>query len=289
MRTPARVVCPIGSRAGLAWNVDDMSISLLALQEQVTLSPSSLSANGGLSFLEQLHAICKNPCLRPVQNWILGIDPQNKTGLLIQPACKTWACPTCAARNARYWIARIINGVNHMDGQWWMFTLTAHEKMRGQTASVKNLREGWKKLYNRARRKYETASYCKVWEMHGDGETFHLHGLVDTNWGHRWLKDNARACGMGYQTEVHEVDNAGQVAGYIAKYFLKSENAQNQGNSFPKSLRRIEVSRNWLELPEMGDFARFQWTVYQTLDGARRNADWKRRDGYLIADLVPEQ
>lgn len=264
-----------------------MSIALLDLQEQAAVPHLSLVRDSGLSFLEQLHAVCKNPCEMPPRNWILGIDPQTKTGMLIQPACKRWACPTCAARNAKYWIARIINGVNHMDGDWWMFTLTAHEKMRGQAASVLNLREGWKKLYNRARRKYETASYCKVWEMHGDGETFHLHGLVDTDWTQRWLKDNARACGMGYQVEIHNVDNAGQVAGYIAKYFLKSENIQNGGKSFPKNLRRIEVSRNWLELPELRDFERFQWTVYQTLDGARRNAAWRRNDGYTISDLVP--
>jgi len=204
----------------------------------------------------------------------------------MQPSCKTWACPTCAARNARRWIARIINGVNHMDGDWWMFTLTAHEKMRGQASSVKNLREGWKKLYWRARRKFGTASYCKVWEMHKD-DTFHLHGLVDVNWGERWLKDNARQCGMGYQVDIHEVDNAGQVAGYIAKYFLKSESVQNDGNPFPKNLRRIEVSRDWLELPKLAEFDRFQWDVYQSPEGAKRYADWLKNDGWRVVDLIP--
>lgn len=264
------------------------SIALFTSDEQ-----SSFNAvlpyvrDSGLSFIEQLHAICKNPCVRPPQNWLLGKDPETKVCLLMQPSCKTWACPTCAARNARRWIARIINGVNHMDGVWWMFTLTAHEKMRGQTASIKNLREGWKKLYNRARRKYETASYCKVWEMHAD-DTFHLHGLVDRDWTKRWLKDNARQCGMGYQVDVHEVDNAGQVAGYIAKYMLKSESVQNAGNPFPKNLRRIEVSRDWLELPKMAEFERFTWDVYQTVDGAKRNAAWLGRDGWRIVDLLPQ-
>jgi hypothetical protein len=244
--------------------------------------------DSGLSFIEQLQKTCKNPCMRPPRNWILGKDLLSKTVLLIQPSCKTWACPSCAARNAKRWIARIINGVNHMDGDWWMFTLTAHEKMRGQTASVKNLREGWKKLYNRARYEYETASYCKVWEMHDDGKTFHLHGLVDRNWQERWLKDNARECGMGYQVDIHEVDNAGQVAGYIAKYFLKSESIVNDGNPFPKNLRRIEVSRNWLELPKMAEYERFQWTVFQTVEGARRNAAWLQKEGFRVVDLLPK-
>jgi len=264
------------------------SIPLFTPLEQSSFSAVlPLSPRSGLSFIEQLHAKSFEPCLRPPQNWLLGKDPLTKTVLLMQPSCKTWACPTCAARNARRWIARIINGVNHMDGDWWMFTLTAHEKMRGQKASVLNLREGWKKLYNRARRKFGTASYCKVWEMHGDGSTFHLHGLVDTNWGERWLKDNARECGMGYQVDIHEVDNAGQVAGYIAKYFLKSESVANAGNPFPKNLHRIEVSLNWLKLPQMAEFDRFQWDVYQTVDGVKRGAAWLQKDGWRVVDLLP--
>jgi len=257
------------------------------LEQSSFYAVSPFVRDSGLSFIEHLLAIAKNPCQRPPRNWLLGKDPETKFAILMQPLCKTWSCPTCAARNARRWIARIINGVNHMDGDWWMFTLTAHEKMRGQKASVLNLREGWNKLYNRAWRKFGTASYCKVWEMHVDGETFHLHGLVDTNWGTRWLKDNARECGMGYQVDIHEVDNAGQVAGYIAKYFLKSESVANAGNAFPKNLRRIEVSRNWLELPEMPENERLQWDVYQSPEGARRHAAWLQKDGWRVEDKIP--
>jgi hypothetical protein len=168
-----------------------------------------------------------------------------------------------------------------------MFTLTAHEKWRGRDRSVANLRQGWKKLYNRARRKFDTSEYVRVWELHADKKTFHLHGLVDENWGERWLKDNARGCGMGYQVDIHEVDNAGQVAGYIAKYFLKSENALGeQREIWPKSLRRIECSRTWPQLPPLEEYNNFAWNKFFTEDGVRRYADIKRVAGYHIIDYI---
>lgn len=171
---------------------------------------------------------------------------------------------------------------------WFMFTLTAHEKWRGHEASVKNLRQGWKKLYNRLRRAYGISSYVKVWEMHKD-DTFHLHGLIDAVIPLSWLKDNARECGMGYMVDIHKVDNAGQVAGYIAKYFLKSEFEQNEGAPFPKNLRRIEVSRNWIKLPDLKADEDWQWIVNQTRYGQQLSAfNVKKVTGYQVVDLVKE-
>lgn len=221
----------------------------------------------GLSFIEQLHALCLSECHTPKRPYLSGVSVEYEIIMLTKPACKLWACPACAARNARRWIARIINGCNKMDtvNGWHMFTLTAHEKWRGRDRSVKNLRQGWKKLYNRMRRKFGIQHYAKVWEMHKDN-TFHLHGLIDCVIPTKWLKDNARQCGMGYQVEIHAVDNAGQVAGYIAKYFLKSEFEQNEGEAFPKGLRRIEVSRSWLPLKPIAQND-FSWTVNSTREG----------------------
>lgn len=243
----------------------------------------------GLSFIEQLHAEALKLCHRPNRPYLSGVSVDHEIIMLMQPPCKCWNCPSCAARNARRWIARIIHGCNRMDtvNGWHMFTLTAHRKMRGRDASVKNLREGWKKLYNRIRRKYKTNHYVKVWEMHMDG-TFHLHGLIDAVIQTRWLKNNAAECGMGYQVEIHPVDNAGQVAGYIAKYFLKSEAQQNEGEQFPKNLRRIEVSRSWIELPSVKDDS-FLWVINQTRDGQLRVAfDMKQIYKFEVVDKVIE-
>lgn len=249
-----------------------------------------VSAEGGLSFIEQLHAVSQLDCTTPKRPYLTGYSIEHEKILMLKPPCKLWACPYCAARNAKRWIARIIHGCNNMDTEngWFMFTLTAHEKWRGLEKSVKNLRQGWKKLYNRMRREFGISKYVKVWEMHKDG-TFHLHGLIDSIIPQRWLKNNARQCGMGYQVEIHKVDNAGQVAGYVAKYFMKSEFEQNSGVSFPKGLRRIECSRNWIELPDLQADSDWQWIVNQTRDGQQQTAfNIKKSTGYKVVDMVKE-
>lgn len=259
--------------------------SLSDMDDAIAVSPRS-----GLSFIEQLHAACENVCEKQNRPYLTGTNKKAKTAMLIRPNCKCWSCASCAMRNARYWIAKIINGVNKMDtvNSWHMFTLTAHEKWRKKDASVKNLRNGWKKLYNRIRREYGINYYVKVWEQHNDG-TFHLHGLIDAVIPERWLKDNARGCGMGYQVEIHAVDNAGQVAGYICKYFLKSQGTISVDNPFPKNLRRIEVSRNWLPLPEPQGFMVFDWVINKNREGQLRFAEYyETHHNYHIVDTVNE-
>ena len=213
-----------------------------------------------------------------------------KLALLTRPNCKCWDCPSCAARNAKRWIARIINHVNKADTEngWFMFTLTAHEKWRGDIASVKNLRQGWKKLYNRMRYEFGISQYAKVWEMHLD-KTFHLHGLIDSEIPERWLKDNARECGMGYQVDLHYVDNAGQVAGYISKYFLKSQAEIDEKRQYPRNLRRIEVSRNWMQLPPLETEKMFSWLFHKSRFGQLRAAAHYDEMGFEIIDTVESE
>jgi len=232
----------------------------------------------------------ETPCIKDNRPFLTGLDRDAQTAYLMRPACKMWNCPSCAARNAKRWIARIIHHINHTDAEsgWLMFTMTAHEKANNEYKSVLNLRAGWKKLYNRMRDNFGISSYVKVWERHTDLR-FHLHGLIDNGEiTKKWLKDNARECGMGYQVDLHSVDNAGQVAGYIAKYFMKSESVTEAMNTdYPKGLRRIEVSRNWMKLPDLIAEIEFSWVVNQTRDGQLRNAAWyKTQMQYKIIDLV---
>jgi len=242
----------------------------------------------GLSFIEQLQKLSTQLCVKNSRPYLVGVSETANIALLTRPACKMWDCPSCGAKNAARWIARIINHINRVGGTWFMFTLTAHEKWRGALASVKNLRQGWKKLYNRMRYEFGVSSYVKVWEMHKDG-SFHLHGLVNRDISKRWLKKNARECGIGYQVEIHRVDNAGQVAGYISKYFLKSEGqVATRKFIFPRGLRRIEVSRNWLKLPDLKADIVLQWHIQQTRDGQLRRAGEYHTRGYEIIDNVKE-
>lgn len=252
--------------------------------EQLAFCPEQ---SEGLSFIEQLQNLCLIQCQKENRPFLTGTNDAAKIAMLLQPRCKVWSCKPCAAKNARIWIARIINGVNKMDtvNSWHMFTLTAHEKWR-KSASVKNLRQGWKKLYNRIRYKFKTNYYVKVWEMHEDS-TFHLHGLIDAVIPTKWLKDNARQCGMGYQVDIHPVENAGQVAGYICKYFLKSQENVSDERQFPRGLRRIEVSRNWLPLPKIEPLISFDWLFHREREAQLRLASHLHDNhNYTIVDTI---
>jgi hypothetical protein len=252
------------------------------MSEAIVVSPRS-----GLNFIEQLQNFCLTECVKVNRPFLTGVSDMAKIAMLTRPNCKCWDCPSCAARNARRWIARVINHVNKADtvNGWFMFTVTAHEKWRGDASSVKNLRQGWKKLYNRMRYEFGVSQYTKVWEMHAD-KTFHLHGLIDSVMEERWLKDNARECGMGYQVDLHHVDNAGQVAGYICKYFLKSQSEIAEDRLYPRNLRRIEVSRNWLQLPQHDTEKMFSWLLHKSRSAQLRAADWYESNNFQIIDTV---
>jgi len=240
------------------------------------------------TWLERLALDAGKRCIKLNRPFLTGIEHDDKQAYLMRVSCKMWNCPACSARNAKRWIARVIHHINTNDNEngWQMFTLTAHEKWRSDNSSVKNLRQGWKKLYNRLRYTYGVSNYTKVWEMH-EKSGFHLHGLIDSIVDMRWLKDNARECGMGYQVEIHEVDNAGQVAGYIAKYFLKSEHERAE-RQFPRGLRRIECSRTWLKLPEIKHEVVFAWIINQTREGQLRQGQYYHNKGFEVIDTVKE-
>lgn len=239
---------------------------------------------GGLTFIEQLHAIAEQLCINPNVPYLTGIDEQSKTAHLIRGACKQWSCPTCGARNGKQWLARIINHMNlNKRRNWYFVTLTAHENWRGKDASRVNVQRGWKKLYNRMRRAYGVSGYVKVWEPHKDG-SWHLHILIDRKIGKRWWKDNARACGMGYQVESVQPKNPGQAAGYCAKYLIKSFEL---AHLYDKGMRRIEVSRDWTKLPELADND-LSWVINHTKDGQDLSAAAWRKNGYTIIDLRPK-
>lgn len=242
----------------------------------------------GLSFIEQLQKLSKKPCPNDRTPFLTGVSKNEKVSILTKPSCKLWSCEICSFRNANKWIARIINGVNKLDGEWSFLTVTSHEKWRG-IKSLPNVRQGWKKLINRlsyeAKKEDYPFYYARIWEQHKDG-TFHLHVLLNLFISKRWAKNNARECGMGYEADWHEVDNAGKVAGYMAKYTLKNAGLSRSGIAWPSGLRRIETSRNWPKLPKISGVDEYYWIVNQTREGQLNWANDLRADGYKIIDTV---
>lgn len=249
-----------------------------------------LSPEGGLSFIEQLQNCSVEKCSKDSRPYLVGVNEEHSQVILTRPACKQWNCEACAARNAKLWIARIINGVNKIGGDWHFLTLTASAKNRGMK-SVPNLRDGWDRFYTCINALFshdgETPHYAKVWEQHADG-SFHIHALLDVIMSKRWTKDTAVAAGLGHQADWHTVDNAGQIAGYIAKYSLKNATVARGGILWPKSLRRVETSRNWPKLPRLEANSQWAWIVKMTRDEQIASAGRFHLRGFDILDQTKE-
>ena len=261
----------------------------IVTQELEIESPLFLSAEGGYTFLEQLQKLSLEPCSNLSKTpYLTGQNYETKKAVLLHATCRLWSCETCSLRNARVWIARIIEGCNRIDGEWALLTITAHGKWR-KDKSVPNLRQGWKKLVNRIA--YETRGdeyplyYARVWEQHKDG-SFHIHVLINKIISTRWAKDASAECGMGNQADWRKVDNAGQAAGYVAKYTLKNASITRGGVAWPKGLRRIELSRNWPQLPDIYEKQNYVWNINSTRDGQLKWAEWLEKEGYKIVDIA---
>jgi len=243
----------------------------------------------GYTFLEQLQKLSLEPCKNLDKTpYLTGKNNEDKNAILLHATCHLWSCETCALRNARVWIARIIEGCNRLDGEWSLLTITAHRKWR-KSKSITNLRQGWKKLINRI--VYETKEddyplyYVRVWEQHKDG-SFHLHVLINKIISTRWAKDASAECGMGNQADWRKVDNVGQAAGYVAKYTLKNASVTRGGVEWPKGLRRIETSRNWPKLPEKYKENEYMWMINSSREGQLKTAEYLDFEGYKVIDLV---
>jgi len=251
-------------------------------------SSKAVIPQSGLTFIEQLQIVTSKPCVKNTKIFISGVNANEEILVHFKAACKQWDCETCGARNAKTWIAKIINGCNRLGGEWSFLTLTAHRKTRG-AFSVSNLRAGWKKFYNRILSNIgKNASelyFCKVWEQHRKG-SFHLHILINICLGTRWAKDNAARTGMGNQSDWRKVDNAGQIAGYVAKYSLKNATLERGGIAWPKGIRRIETSRNWPKLtPKMKD-ENWAWIVFTSRKFQQYATEGYLEAGFTLIDKV---
>lgn len=123
-------------------------------------------------------------------------------------------------------------------------TLTSHEKL-GAQQSVAVWPKAWKKLHERLRRAVPDTEYLFVPELHRDGR-MHAHGIVTDAPARRWWKDEARACGFGYQDDMQEAETL-RVVGYMAKYSAKCL----ESDKFPRGTRRFRASQGWPKLPAM--------------------------------------
>lgn len=239
---------------------------------------------GGLTFLEQLAELCEENCSAPNVPYFYRLDEVSQKIEFAKGTCNMWSCDTCGARNAKKWIARVIDGCNKLPAKSWYFaTITAHRKWRGSNKSLANIRKNWEKLRKRMMRltikQGEDFYYVRVWEAHKDG-SFHMHVITNAPVDTRWLKDNAAKCGLGYQATYDEVVNAGQVAGYISKYMLK---AMPNATWYPKGARRIEVSGNWVDWKKSDSD---EWFFIKSFEEAQWQAEKYKKLKWQVYDAI---
>jgi hypothetical protein len=216
---------------------------------------------------------------------IYGRHKVEKKLLICDVDCKTWACEDCADKMRRLHQLRIIEGCGvTLGGDWCFLTITSHEKMRGYEATRKNLQEGMRKLFERMRRKNGSRHYILIHEYHADGVSLHIHMLYNCFVDERWLKDNARECGMGFEVKSELLRDPKSSGKYVTKYLSK---AIEQGDLFPKRFKRVRYSVGFprFEFPEKE--SDYVWSsIEKTREALQTLVKWHRHLGYEVKKLA---
>ena len=177
---------------------------------------------------------------------LIGWDVVARRALVTRANCDSWTCPECSLRMAERWKLRAQIGVRQYIGAGLhvdFITITSHEKLDSFNATEAVWRKAWPVLYAALKRRGTPLHYFLVPEKHKDGR-MHVHALWTANVTQKWLKDNARKRGLGYQCKARPVTDAGMAVRYVGKYIGKS-----LGEGVPPRFRRVRVSQGWPEMP----------------------------------------
>jgi len=239
---------------------------------------SSPDEIGGWIYIEQLAA--NGGCETPNRPWMVAKNEDTKMAIFFRPTCKLWSCPHCARVNANRWILRGIHGTANLLEQGFpthFLTITSHEKLTAQQ-SFRVLPLAWPKLYRRYKRAVaitDPKAFIAVPERQPKSGKAHAHLIITGGLSKRWWKDNARECGLGYQSDVKEA-NLG-AAGYLAKYLGKTLDEK-----WPKGKRRVNTSRSWPPLPELPEKVGWSFATYPTDDKLSPVLGVLAQNGYTV-------
>jgi len=188
---------------------------------------------------------------------MLGWDHASKRVLVCRANCDTWKCAECAKRMSETWGLRALMGARKIQSQGDkldFITITSHEKLKTFSATAEVWNSAWGALYNAVKRKKPQLEYIVIPECHKDGR-LHIHALWNADVTKKWLKDNARKRGLGYQCEICHVASVGRASFYVTKYIGKSLDLD-----YPVRFRRVRCSNNWADIPKpTTDSANLQW------------------------------
>jgi len=191
----------------------------------------------------------QNVCKRA--GLLIGWQNGSRLALVAWANCKSWSCTACSQRMAEHWGLRAAIGCRDIIGRGEpldFVTITSHEKLQDFASTEKVWKVAWNSLYCAIKRQTPELMYMIVPEKHQDGR-MHVHALWNAGVSKKWLKDNARKRGLGYQCEVKHVSEGSYASRYVVKYVGKS-----LGDTVPDHFRRVRVSQNWadIEKPNTG-------------------------------------
>lgn len=178
---------------------------------------------------------------------LIGWDSAGKRAVIAHGNCDQWTCPECKERMLARWRFRARLGAYHMlaQGESRAFcTITSHEKLKNFSQTCYVFRDAWPTLYKALKRRSDNLMYLMIPEQHEDGR-MHVHVIWNSDVSERWLKDNARARGFGYQCDVSEMSQSYQATKYVTKYLTK-----DIGEEAPRAFRRVRISQNWPDVPK---------------------------------------
>jgi len=193
---------------------------------------------------------------------LIGWDDASKRAVVCRANCDTWKCSECAARMSERWGMRAHMGARQIlsqGDQLDFITITSHEKLKTFEATERIWRKAWEPLYNAVKRQQSALEYILIPECHKDGR-MHVHALWNAAVSQKWLKDNARSRGLGYQCKIVPIHSEGRAAEYVTKYIGKSLDFD-----YPARFRRVRCSNGWADIPEpTTDSAGLRWEYVGT-------------------------
>jgi len=163
-------------------------------------------------------------------------------------------------------------------------TITSHEKLATFEQTERVWREAWGSLYNAIKRKKQDLAYMIVPERHKDGR-MHVHALWNAGVSQKWLKDNARKRGLGYQCKIIHIAHSHYASKYVTKYICK-----DFANDLPPHFRRVRVSNSWADIPKpTTEQSTLQWEYVGTNGALQVVYDECHANHYTMIDVETGQ
>jgi len=190
---------------------------------------------------------CPYPIEIGMDEWDTDTGELKDTGIALLP-CGRKGCPVCGPRLRDRFTAHFARTFTELgeDRPIWFLTLTVDPKVFpedvGETEARKYLVHCWEKYRKRLRRRADDLDYAGTFELHSDGERWHLHMIVAADFPDRESEGAIREMlrvqwfesGGGAVAKVKRVregrtepstdgtpDGIAGAVGYVVKYAFK--------------------------------------------------------------------